>query len=60
MGCGAVSALIEEVGDKIVWREFGCQNNYEETIYFDNYTNVKSFTFDKVEYEKVIKNLFTK
>jgi hypothetical protein len=58
LGCGAVSAVIEETGDKIVWRDFGYQNDYEETIHFDNYTKVKSFTFDKVEYEKVIKTLF--
>lgn len=60
LGCGAVSALIEETtGDRIVWRDFGYQNNYEETVYF-NYTELKLFSFDKVEYEKVIKNLFIK
>lgn len=60
LGCGAVSALIEETtGDRIVWRDFGYQNNYEETVYF-NYTELKSFSFDKAEYEKVIKNLFIK
>jgi hypothetical protein len=29
LGCGAVTAVVEVDGDKIVWREFGYQNDYE-------------------------------
>src|SRR4051812_35677270 len=34
LGCGAVSIVIEQIGDKIVWRDFGYQNNYEDEVNF--------------------------
>jgi hypothetical protein len=29
LGCGAVTAAVEVGDDKVVWRDFGYQNNYE-------------------------------
>lgn len=56
LGCGAISAVIEPVGDKIIWRDFGYENNYEEEVRFNGYENIKSFTFDKNEYETVLRS----
>jgi len=55
LGCGAVSAVIEERDNKIIWRDFGYQNNYEDEVRSDLLTGNYSFAFDKSDYEKVIK-----
>jgi hypothetical protein len=54
LGCGAVSALIERVGDSIVWRDFGYENNYDENISRDGYESIGPFTFKTDEYAKAI------
>ena len=54
LGCGAVSAIIEQVEDKIVWRDFGYQNNYLDEIISDNYKSINTIVFDKVEYKNAI------
>jgi hypothetical protein len=48
--CGAVSAVIERVGDDIIWRDFGYQNTYDDTIRFEDYEDVGPFTFNATEY----------
>lgn len=56
LGCGAVSTVIEQVGDKIIWRDFGHQNDYEEKVVFGEYRNMNPLVFNRVEYEKAIKS----
>ncbi len=56
LGCGAVSAVIEQIGNEIIWRDFGYESNYLDEVYFDGYESLNSIVFDKVEYEKVIKS----
>lgn len=56
LGCGAVSAVVEQVEDKIIWRDFGYQNNYLDEIIFDDYESINTIVFDKVEYENAIKS----
>jgi hypothetical protein len=55
LGCGAVSAAIEQIGDKIIWRDFGYQNNYEDEVIFGEYKNINPIAFNKAEYEKIIR-----
>ncbi len=56
LGCGAISAVIEQVEDKIIWRDFGYQNNYLDEIIFDDYESINTIVFNKVEYENAIKS----
>lgn len=50
LDCGAVSAVIERVGDDIIWRDFGYQNTYDDTIHFEDTEDVGPFTFNATEY----------
>lgn len=52
LGCGAVSIIIEQRENKIIWRDFGYENNYSNDIM--EYEKIGSFIFDKKEYEKVL------
>ena len=55
LGCGAVSVVIEKTGNTVVWRDFGYQNNYEDTVNFAAYADLGSFVFERTEYENVIR-----
>ena len=55
LGCGAVSAIIEQIGDRIVWRDFGYQNNYDGSVLFEDYRELGPFTFDAGEYSDCLK-----
>ena len=53
-GCGAVSVIIERQGDNIIWRDFGYQNDYDETVHFEDFEDLGPFTFDASDYYRVI------
>lgn len=55
LGCGAVSVIVEEVDGKIIWRDFGYENNYEDDVVFGEYQRIGPIAFDKVQYEETIK-----
>ena len=55
IGCGAVSLIVERVEDKIIWRDFGYENNYEEILHTEGYEDVGPFVFSRAEYEEAIK-----
>jgi hypothetical protein len=55
IGCGAVSLVVERVGNKIIWRDFGYENNYEAVVRAEGFKDVGPFAFNRSEYEKVIK-----
>jgi hypothetical protein len=55
IGCGAVSLVVEGVGNKITWRDFGYQNDYEAIVHAEGFEDVGPFVFNRREYEKVIK-----
>lgn len=57
-GCGTVTAVIERVGDSYVWRDFGWQTNYEDTVYYDDYRHLGPYQFDAVEYESVLRSSY--
>jgi len=55
LGCGALSAVIENVNNQIVWRDFGYQNDYEDIVRLDDYRNIGPFVFEAAVYERVIR-----
>jgi hypothetical protein len=55
LGCGAVTAVIERVGDSIVWRDFGFQNNYDDMIRKDDFQDVGPFAFSARQYYDAIR-----
>ncbi len=55
LGCGAVSAVIEEIEGRIVWRDFGYENNYDGNVLFEDYREIGPFSFEKEEYAVAIK-----
>jgi len=55
LGCGAVSLIIEKIGDQITWRDFAYQNNYLDDL-IKEYQDLGPFVFDKTDYEKVLKS----
>jgi hypothetical protein len=52
--CGAVTAVIERIGDKIIWRDFGFESNTDEVTPIRNYGNI-SFTFERAQYNQALK-----
>ncbi|MBE9182156.1 hypothetical protein IQ268_26675 [Oculatella sp. LEGE 06141] len=55
LGCGAVSLAIEQTGDKVIWRDFGYENNYESVVHTEGYKELGPFIFDRSEYVRAIK-----
>jgi hypothetical protein len=60
LGCGAVTAIIERVGDTIVWRNLGVQNNYDETIWRDDFEDIGPFAFNATDYSETIRTAMEK
>ena len=55
LGCGATSVLVEDLGDKIRWSEFGRESNWEEGLFQNDYMKrTGPFYFDKTEYLSAI------
>lgn len=58
IGCGAVSLVIERAGDKIIWRDFGYENDYEGLIHAEDFEGVGPFIFDRAAYKQAIRQAF--
>jgi len=54
LGCGAVSIVIEQTGNQIIWRNFAFEYSYSDDL--TEYQNLGPFIFDKADYEKVLKS----
>ncbi len=54
LDCGAVSAVIERVQDRIVWRDFGYENTYEDEVNLDDYQGLGPYIFDALEYAEIL------
>jgi hypothetical protein len=52
--CGAVTAVIERSGDKIIWRDFGFQHESDELTPIRGYRDI-SFAFDGTQYNQALK-----
>ena len=58
LGCGAVTAVIDRVGYSIVWRDFGIQNDIDDSILSDDFKGTGPFTFNATDYfNEIIKAL---
>jgi len=55
LGCGALTAVVEAEGDRVVWRDFGYQNDYEAFDQDAVFTGVGPFTFDRDDYSAVLR-----
>jgi hypothetical protein len=51
LGCGTITALVEQRGGTITWKAFGYENTYEDKIGLDEYSTFGPFTFDATAYE---------
>jgi hypothetical protein len=59
LSCGAVTLVVEQIGGRIVWRDFGYENDYDdELLMLDKFSDVGPFSFDKDAYHAVIQNDF--
>jgi hypothetical protein len=54
LDCGAITAVIERSGDKIIWRDFGFQSNSADVTPIRDYGDV-SFAFDRAQYNQALK-----
>lgn len=54
IGCGAITASVVRDGQSVVWKDFGFENNYEENIRLDEYTDVGPYSFDWRLYERTL------
>jgi hypothetical protein len=50
LGCGAVTLFAEKVQGKIMWRDFGYENDYDGEIFTDDYRDVGPFEFEEDAY----------
>jgi hypothetical protein len=48
IGCGAITATIRDFGDRIIWSDFGYENDYEGVQ--EIYDQVKPIEFDRKSY----------
>lgn len=55
LGCGAVSLVVEQSGDQVIWRDFGYENNYEEEVRTEGYEKLGPFVFERTEYTRAIR-----
>jgi predicted RNA-binding Zn-ribbon protein involved in translation (DUF1610 family) len=54
LGCGAVTAIIERVNDKIIWRDFAFQNDYDGEK--QPVKEVDKFIFDRAQYRNALRS----
>ena len=53
LDCGAVTVVIEESENTIIWRDFGWENTCEDNV--ERYEPAETFVFDKVQYINTLK-----
>jgi len=56
IGCGAITAKIEMTDTKVIWKEFGYENNYSAP-HLDDYKSILPIEFEKTEYLKTFEQL---
>jgi hypothetical protein len=54
LDCGAITAMIERIGDRIIWRDFAFQRRDGQGTPAKDYEGV-SFAFDRAQYNQAMK-----
>ena len=57
LACGAVSLVIDGAEGGLVWRDFGFQNGYDDTVHRDGYESLGPFFFDGYAYHQLWEEL---
>ena len=57
LGCGAVTLLVERDTNRIIWKDFGIQNNYEDVVHTEGFENVGPFAFDGRQYHELFERI---
>jgi hypothetical protein len=52
--CGAITAVIERKGDRIIWRDFSFQSNSDNVTPIRGHRDI-SFAFDRAQYNQALK-----
>src|SRR5512138_3222452 len=57
LGCGAITVQIDKTKDGFVWRRFGYENDYAESMSdFAGYESIGPFYFNESEYLETLKS----
>jgi len=56
VGCGVISLSVKTEGSKVLWTDFGYENNYENAR-LDSYRDVGPFRFDRLQYEAALQEV---
>lgn len=59
IGCGAITALVVEMPNTIIWKDFGYETNYSEPE-LAKFRHVGPFEFEKRPYRKLLDQLRSK
>jgi hypothetical protein len=57
LGCGAISVSVEGGAGIVEWKDFGIQNNYEDTIHRQDFKGIGPFTFDGARYHSLFAHI---
>ena len=52
----AITVSVARANDKVVWSDFGYENNYELGVRRDDYTDVGPFEFEFSQYQSCLLN----
>jgi hypothetical protein len=61
LGCGAITIEIKKGNGKVVWAQFGFENNYENEVHStDIYQNIGPYEFEEKEYAELLASIRAK
>jgi len=55
LSCGAITIVIERIDDKIVWRNFAFQNDYDDQL--NPIEDLGEFVFDIAQYRNTLRSV---
>lgn len=56
LGCGAITVSVQRKNEKVVWSDFGYENDYEVGVRREGYTDVGPFEFEFSQYRSCLLN----
>lgn len=55
IGCGAITALIQDLGDRIIWKDFGYETDSGEVM--EKYSDIPQVEFERQSYFQAFSKL---